>query len=118
MGFAPSAECRAFHASRASGTRQARKMTGLRYFGFTVRYSKILLQVHSCVQRCHLVAVAVEHQRGTLEELADAALLGLAPARMVHISGSRSSRSRIRSVLLSSRPRPAADPPTGSLRSL
>src|SRR5271157_6255414 len=85
MGFAPSAECSAFHARRTSGARQARKITGLMYFGFTIRCSEILLQVHSAVQRRHLVAVAVEHQRGTLEELADAALLRLAPARMVHI---------------------------------
>src|SRR5208283_4017123 len=84
MGFAPSAEFSAFQPRRPRGTRQVRNTIGLRYFAFTVR-SEVLFQVHAGIQRRHLVAVAVVHQRGTLEELSDAPLFGLAPAGMVHV---------------------------------
>src|ERR1700730_5791899 len=46
--------------------------------------SEVPLQVHACVEAGHLVTVAVEHQRLTTEELANAALGRLAPARGVH----------------------------------
>src|SRR5690349_10912450 len=42
------------------------------------------LQVHPRVETRHLV-VAIEHQRLAPAELADAALGGLAPARVVHL---------------------------------
>src|ERR1700681_1029447 len=46
--------------------------------------SEVPLQVHARVEAGHLLAVAVEHQRLAPEELADAALGRLAPARVVH----------------------------------
>src|SRR5580704_8380373 len=45
---------------------------------------KILLQIHPAIQARDLI-VAVEHQCGTLEEIAEPAFFGLAPARMVHV---------------------------------
>src|SRR5512133_3528359 len=41
-------------------------------------------QVHARVERCDLISVTVEHQGRAAQELADAAFLGLAPARMVN----------------------------------
>src|SRR5262245_5596551 len=40
-------------------------------------------QVHSRVQRLHLIGVAVEHERLAPEELADPPLRCLAPTRMI-----------------------------------
>src|SRR5271165_336604 len=85
MGFAPSAELKAFHASLPRGIRQARKTNGFEYFVFTGLASKILLQVHARVEGCNLVAVTVVHQGRPLEELADAPLFGLAPAGMIDV---------------------------------
>ena len=50
--------------------------------------SKVLAQVHPVVERCHLIGVAVEHERGAallIEGQADAALGLLAPAGMVDV---------------------------------
>src|SRR5271157_4482273 len=44
----------------------------------------ILLQVHARVERRNLV-IAIEHHGGAAEELAQAALLGLGPARVIHL---------------------------------
>src|SRR5207237_845334 len=91
-GLAPSWSATAPYTSQASGSRQSRKSTGLAAgcssSFFTAPGSEKLLQVHAGVQLAHLRLVAVERQRGlALGEqpacLADAALCGLAPARMV-----------------------------------
>src|ERR1044071_5456846 len=47
------------------------------------RASEVLRQIHPGVKACHLAGVAVERQRLAASELADAALLGLAPARVI-----------------------------------
>src|SRR6185436_18875480 len=44
-----------------------------------------LPEVHSGIERRNLVAVAVEHQRLAPEELAEAALAALRPARMIDL---------------------------------
>src|SRR5277367_5042771 len=44
---------------------------------------EIFLQVHARVQTGDLVAVAIEHQGRPAQKLAEAALLGLAPARVI-----------------------------------
>src|SRR6266542_222379 len=43
----------------------------------------IFLEVHSLVQTCHLLTVAVEHERLSAKKFADAPFAGLAPARMI-----------------------------------
>src|SRR5260370_35372519 len=45
----------------------------------------VLLQVHSTVHAGDLIAVAIKHKRAVLEDFAEAALFGLAPARVIHI---------------------------------
>src|SRR5687768_8055921 len=86
IGFAPRLSVNASHTSRPSGASAARNTSGL----ITVvrRESGVLsvepAQVHSGVHPRHLIAVPVEHQRPAPEELSDAALLSLAPARMIH----------------------------------
>src|SRR5688572_1200125 len=47
--------------------------------------SEVPAEVHSRVERGDLVSVAVEHQRLTLEELADAAFASLAPSRVIDL---------------------------------
>src|ERR1700751_5327633 len=47
--------------------------------------SEVFPQIHPSVQAGNLIAIAIEHQSGTLEELAQATLLGLTPAGMVHV---------------------------------
>src|SRR5215213_5970611 len=42
-----------------------------------------LLQVHAAVQACHLLTVAVEHQRFAPAKFADTPLRGLGPARVI-----------------------------------
>src|ERR1700722_5626799 len=70
-----------------SGVSDATKTVGLsanRPVRLDSLTSEIPLQVHAGVEARHLGAVAVEHQRLAPEELADAALRRLAPARVVH----------------------------------
>ena len=45
---------------------------------------EILLEVHAGIERRNLV-VTVEHQGRTPEEFSQSSLLGLAPARMIHV---------------------------------
>src|SRR6266478_6200115 len=45
---------------------------------------EVLFQVHAGVEACHLV-VSIEHQGWAFEEFAQAAFLGLAPARVIDI---------------------------------
>src|SRR6266481_7723998 len=45
----------------------------------------VFLQIHSAVHASDLIAVAVEHNGRPHEDFAEAALLGLAPARMVDV---------------------------------
>src|SRR5262244_97193 len=47
--------------------------------------SIVLLQVHPGVKAGYLLAVAVEHERVALEKVAQAALLGLGPARVIDL---------------------------------
>src|SRR5579885_214229 len=54
-----------------------------RAWGSFLKSSIIFVEIHAGVQRSHLIGVAVEHQRRALEQIADAALLLLGPARMV-----------------------------------
>ena len=44
-----------------------------------------LLQIHPGVQRCHLIAVAVEHERLAPAQVADAPLVCLTPSRMADL---------------------------------
>src|SRR5258708_35577430 len=44
----------------------------------------ILLQIHPGVHACDLIAVAVEHQRISADDFAEAAFLGLAPERVIY----------------------------------
>src|SRR5258706_10591505 len=82
-----------------SGVSDARKTVGLSA-NRTVRSdsltSEVPLEVHARVEARHLVTVAVEHQRLATEELADAALGRLAPARVVH----RRVHVRIEAILV------------------
>src|ERR1700688_4752337 len=45
----------------------------------------VFLEVHSIVQVRDLIAVAVEHQRGALENFAESAFFRLTPTRMIDI---------------------------------
>src|SRR5215218_3895905 len=86
MGFAPSRPSTAAHASHATGTRQAAKTA---HFETTrlrrITASVVLPQIHPCVHRRDLVAIPVEFERRPLQELADPALLRLAPARVIDL---------------------------------
>src|ERR1051326_6121853 len=46
---------------------------------------EVFAQVHSGVHRSNLLAVPVEHQRRSLEEIANPPLAGLAPPRMIDL---------------------------------
>src|SRR5437667_6816102 len=66
------------------GLTQSRKTAALSIPALTlVRISVVFLQVHPVVQARNFVAIAVEGQGLALEELAQAPLSRLAPARMV-----------------------------------
>src|SRR5712691_11223576 len=75
----------------ANGIRQITKMATLVHLLMrsartrNVHPSMVLLQIHSVVEAGDLIAVAVEHESGAREDFAEAALLGLAPARMIDI---------------------------------
>src|SRR5690348_15010583 len=71
IGFAPKPSFRAFHPSRARGTRQAIKTTALTHINFFMARSEIFLQVHSGVKLRHLICVAIEFQRGALAKFAE-----------------------------------------------
>src|ERR1043165_8880573 len=86
------------HASQSIGTTPSRKTTILLERDLSIRISACsveLLQVHAFVEAGHLLGISVERQGGPLEELAQAALRGLAPARMID----RRIDVRIKSVL-------------------
>src|SRR5258706_14317 len=74
------------HTSHAKGARLARNTTGFKTKR-TVRSDRrkleVLPEIHPRIQARHPIAVAVEHHRLAHEELADAPLLRLAPARMI-----------------------------------
>src|SRR5579859_731124 len=90
MGFAPRSGMRSW---REFHPRTHRPMTGDRHAIHTmvfmamslfwVTVSVVCLQVHAGVEFSDLVGIAVEHERVTLEEFADATLFSLAPAWMV-----------------------------------
>src|SRR6185436_13133492 len=83
MGLAPSRLVRNRKAITPAGTKAA---TPTPSFNQCLRFNSIvLLQVHPRVQRGHLVAVAVERQGLALDELADAPLAGLTPARVIDV---------------------------------
>src|SRR5262249_44854930 len=79
----------AAQTSHANGPRAATKTAGLttkrriRSLKPASGASVVAPQVHARIERCDLVAVAVEHLRLPPQELADAAFGRLAPARMV-----------------------------------
>src|ERR1700720_4135982 len=88
-GLAPSLPCRARSMSAPSGARQMIKTTILVHlFERTLctldSRLVILLQIHPGVHACDRIAVAVEHQRVPAEDFAEAAFLGLAPARVIY----------------------------------
>src|SRR3989338_7626673 len=89
-GFALRLPVSAAQTSHPNGPSDARNTTGLsptrivRSESLTRQVLVVPLQVHPAVEAGHLIAVAVEQQGLAHEEVADAALLSLAPARMVH----------------------------------
>src|SRR6185369_16490808 len=86
MGLAPRSSVHARYARSASGARQiphTATFSAIRAGRVTLR-SVVLLQVHPGVERRHLVGIAVERQRWPAAKLAEAPLVGLAPARMAH----------------------------------
>ena len=95
-GLAPSRSCSVRHASHAAGTSARRKIARLLQAGEHQQgnASVILAEIHAGVQRRHLIAVAVEHHRRPRQQIRQAPLPRLAPARMIDLAGSRSSRTR------------------------
>src|SRR5688500_5378163 len=89
MGFAVRSSVQNQYSRHASGSRHATHTTLLMAMRPDLPTRALprlvgLLEVHPGVERGHLIAVAVEGQRGATAELADAALGRLAPARMIH----------------------------------
>src|SRR5437016_6690177 len=79
-GFALRLPVNVSNRSQSIGTELARKTAGLRIhqrLNF-IRPSEVFAQVHSRIHRRDLVGVSIEHQRGSLEEITDAPLAGLA----------------------------------------
>src|SRR3569832_2909547 len=93
--------------SHASGSRQRTNTAGLitRFIhcvAFIFVRSKIFLQVHTRVERGRLARIAVEHQGVAYKEVTDAPLLGLAPARVIHLE----IEVGVKAVFVRRRPRP------------
>src|SRR5215467_14203963 len=90
-GLAPRPLRKPRQTSLPMGIRQRRKTTTLVHLLVSrARISKklksiVFLQVHAVIQAGDLIAITVEHQCIAPKELSEAALLGLAPARMVHM---------------------------------
>src|SRR5438477_12702520 len=89
IGFAPSAPERARSRMARAGASAPTRTPGPSQGNGGRRVAVIArleepAQVHPRVEAGHLVAVAVEGQRGPAGDLADAALRLLAPARVVH----------------------------------
>ena len=91
MGLALRSPMNPRHTNSSAGIRQrakrARLVQGLNRI-FFIRYRPlgplvVLAQIHAGVEARDL-GIAVEHQRLLLEQFAQAALVGLAPARMIH----------------------------------
>src|SRR5262245_18621238 len=82
IGLAPRSPVAARWRSSASGSKHA----DLEGDPSAPRHEDLveLPQIHPRVERRHLIGVAVERERLAAAELADPALGGLTPARMVH----------------------------------
>src|ERR1017187_5363574 len=102
IGFAPRSFRRNPAASSATGTRHKRNTSAFSHKRFRLAdiwRSVVGFQIHAIVQRRNLVPVPVEHERLSLQEVAQPPLAPLAPAWMVH----RRVYVRIESVLARTR---------------
>src|SRR6267378_3881332 len=89
-GFAPRSLLMMRQTRSANGIRQIKKTATLVHLLTRSARTRnvtlmVFLLIHSVVHAGDLIAVAVEHEGGAREDFAEAALLGLAPARMVDI---------------------------------
>src|SRR5687768_6384696 len=89
MGSAPSPPVNSPYTMSARGTSAAANTTGFATNRTNCSWvnsgSEVLPQVHPRVELCHVLRIPVERQRGTLDELADAAFPLLTPPRVIHV---------------------------------
>src|SRR4051812_40005004 len=87
IGLTPVPPLKASQTSQSRGPRARTKTTGLAARPESIALiegpSEIGGEVHVGIERGDLLGVAVEHERVAAEELADAPLRRLAPARMI-----------------------------------
>src|SRR5690606_1672573 len=87
-GLAPSVPVTRRATRKIAGAMPPNTSRGRRKRSMTepsVTRSIVPAQVHPAVQRRDLICVAIEHQGGSLEEIANAPLARLAPARMIDL---------------------------------